>query len=344
VVLTWMRRVVWTTAIAGSLVALAGGRAASGESVVVATSPSPMGVGAYRGRVVWGELGEGGWQLKTFQDGAPVDLPISRFAGDNRLYLDVGPREDGSPALVYSRCEHTAEGGVIGCDVFRYDFDSQIETPVRSINTPGAIETSPSIRGNRIAFTRRVPGRSRPALYVARTRGAGRAKRVAGGRVPGVAFVKGVALSRRGLLFVGLRSGGRSREQVLYRIWRGRRTVLERRRYGRLSQAGNIGPPHVDGDNVYFSTTLPHGRFGARTVLVRVNLRSRKRSIAKPPAPFVREGGVASIVRFRHDFLLETYAANPGPGLSDGNCFPAPASERCTLRRVSRLAFRTTTR
>jgi hypothetical protein len=156
--------------------------------------------------------------------------------------------------------------------------------------------------------------------------------------VPGVSAVKAVTLSRRGLFFVGLRSGRGRRVQVLYRIWRGRRSVLERRSSTGVSEAGTIGAPHVAGNSVFYSVTLPAAGFRARSVLVRLNLRSGKRSLARPPAPFARRGGIASIVRFRDDFLLETYPE------SGGNCFPAPASARCTLRRVSRLAFRTPSR
>ena len=138
---------------------------------VVASSQSPMHARAYGGRVVWGELGELGWQLWTLDAGRPTVLPIAPFKSDGAL--DVGPGEDGEPALVFSRCERTAEGGTTGCDVFRYDFATRTEEPVTTVNTTGAIETLPSIRGRRIAFMRRVPGRTRPSLHVAPTRGPG---------------------------------------------------------------------------------------------------------------------------------------------------------------------------
>ena len=140
-------------------------------SSVVASSQSPPHARAYGGRVVWAELGDLGWQLKTLEAGRPADLPIAPFKSDGAL--DVGPGEDGSPTLVFSRCERTAEGGTTGCDVFRYDFASRAESPVTTINTPGAIETLPSVCGRRIAFMRRVPGRTQPALFIAPTRGAG---------------------------------------------------------------------------------------------------------------------------------------------------------------------------
>ena len=204
---------------------------------VVASSQSPMHARAYGGRVVWGELGELGWQLWTLDAGRPAVLPIAPFKSDGAL--DVGPGEDGEPALVFSRCERTSEGGTTGCNVFRYDFATRTEEPVTTVNTTGAIETLPSIRGRRVAFMRRVPGRTRPSLYVAPTRGPGRAVRIA----PGGGFVKSVALAREGLFFVSITSGGGRRAQTLWRAQRGVRPRSSGAAIGSRRRQGTSGRP-----------------------------------------------------------------------------------------------------
>ena len=294
-------------------------------SSVVASSQSPPHARAYGGRVVWAELGDLGWQLKTLDAGRPADLPIAPFKSDGAL--DVGPGEDGSPTLVFSRCERTAEGGTTGCDVFRYDFASRAESPVTTINTPAAVETLPSVWGRRIAFMRRVPGRTRPALFVAPTRGAGRAIRVARGGT----LVTAVTLAREGLFFV-TRSQSKSgiRVEKLDRVRQGRRTTLERRRARFPFLAGHIGTPEVAGGNVLFSLTRPVGRDQARTVLVRRHLRTGRRSVARPPSSVVPPAGVEGIMRFGRAFLLETYAEY-------GNCSP---DDPCTLLRATGLRWR----
>jgi hypothetical protein len=291
---------------------------------VVASSQSPPHARAYGGRVVWAELGDRGWQLKTLEAGRPADLPIAPFKSDGAL--DVGPGEDGSPTLVFSRCKRTAEGGTTGCDVFRYDFATRAESPVTTINTRGAIETLPSVWGRRIAFMRRVPGRTQPALFVAPTRGAGPAIRVARGGP----LVTAVTLAREGLFFV-TRSPSKDGTRVdkLYRVRQGRRTTLERQRSRLPFLAGHIGPPDVAGGNVLFSLTRPFGS-RARSVLVRKHLRTGRRSVARPPSSIVPPAGVAGIMRFGNAFLLETYA-------EEGNCFP---NDPCTLLRATGLRWR----
>jgi hypothetical protein len=292
---------------------------------VVATSQSPMHARAFGGRVVWAELSDPGWQLKTLEAGRPVDLPIAPFKSDGAL--DVGPGEDGRPALVFSRCERTAEGGTTGCDVFRYDFATRAETPVSTANTPGAIETLPSIFGRRMAFMRRVPGRTRPALYLAPTRGEGRAVRVARGGT----LVTSVALAREGLFFV-TRSQSRSglRVETLHRVQRGRRTTLERRRSRFPFAAGHIGTPDVARGSVYFSVTVPAGNSRARSVLVRKQLRTGRRRVARAPASVAPPAGVEGIMPSGRAFLLETHAG-------EGNCFP---SDPCQLLRATDLRWR----
>lgn len=228
---------------------------------------------------------------------------------------------------MFSRCERTAEGGTTGCDVFRYDFATRAESPVTTLNTPGAIETLPSIWGRRIAFMRRVPGRAQPALLIAPTRGARRAIRVARGGTS----VTAVTLASEGLFFV-TRSQSHSgiRVEKLYRVRRGRRTTLERRRSRFPFLAGHIGTPEVTGGNVLFSLTRPVGRDQARSVLVREHLRTGRRSIARPPSSVVPPAGVEGIMRLGGAFLLETYTEY-------GNCFP---DNPCTLLRATRLRWR----
>ena len=135
-----LRKVAGLSLVAAFATASLGADSRAATSVV-ATSPSPMHARAYGGRVVWAELGDPGWQLKTLEAGRPVDLPIAPFKSDGAL--DVGPGEDGTPTLVFSRCERTAEGGTTGCDVFRYDFATRAETPVSTVNSD-AIESLPA--------------------------------------------------------------------------------------------------------------------------------------------------------------------------------------------------------
>ena len=319
-----VRTVAGLTLVTALAIASLGADSRAATSVV-ATSQSPMHARAFGGRVVWAELSDPGWQLKSLEAGRPVDLPIAPFKSDGAL--DVGPGEDGKPALLFSRCERTAEGGTTGCDVFRYDFATRAETPVSTVNSPGAIETLPSIFGRRIAFMRRVPGRTRPALYLAPTRGAGRAVRAARGGT----LVTSVALAREGLFFV-TRSQSRSglRVETLLRVRRGRRTTLERRRARFPFVAGHIGTPDVARGSVFFSLTLPVGRDRARTVLVRRHLRTNRRSVARAPASVAPPAGVEGIMRLGSAFLLETHSG-------DGNCFP---SDGCTLLRATGLGWR----
>jgi hypothetical protein len=321
--------------VAGLALAFVGSSApAHAATSVAASSQSPTHARAYGGRVVWGELGELGWQLRTLEAGQPADLPIAPFKSDGAL--DVGPGEDGAPTLVFSRCTRTAEGGTTGCDVFRYDFATRTESPVGTVNTPGAIETLPSIWGRRIAFMRRVPRRTRPTLHIAPTRGTGRVVRAARGGT----IVKSVTLAREGLFYVSITSGGGRSAQTLYRVRHGRRTTIERTRYHFPSQAGNVGPPAVAGGRVYFSLALPRGRVKARSVLVRESLRSGRRSVATPPRPFRSPGSVGAIMPFGRGFLLEAFPFSNGPGLEDGGCNPG---DPCTLLRATGLRWRPAT-
>lgn len=95
------------------------------------------------------------FHLAVRRNGVIENLPVE--PSPVPFDADIGPDANGSPQLVYSRCDP-------GCDLFSYSL-SGAERPVRGANT-GADEFAPTLWKGRIAFARaRRKGRSRPVLY-----------------------------------------------------------------------------------------------------------------------------------------------------------------------------------
>lgn len=120
---------------------------------------------AYGGRLVWSTYDPSTrtFSLTTRAGGETATLPVAPRPVP--FDADLGPGVDGTPVVVYSRCQREPDyelnndrvfdytsGG--HCDVYRYDFATQRESPVRSVNRRSSSETVPTIYGRRIAFAR----------------------------------------------------------------------------------------------------------------------------------------------------------------------------------------------
>ncbi|MCP9491920.1 MAG: hypothetical protein MSC31_18905 [Solirubrobacteraceae bacterium MAG38_C4-C5] len=119
--------------------------------------------------------------------------------------VEMGPDQDGDAVAVYSRCElepdvdrvreqfgarifsnpYPAYTAGRGCDIYRYDFNTQRESRIEGASTRDASEVLPSIWGDQVAFARVYEGRDGnrgvyPYLYV-RPLDGGRSERQPGG-------------------------------------------------------------------------------------------------------------------------------------------------------------------
>jgi hypothetical protein len=119
--------------------------------------------------------------------------------------VDLGPDEDGDLVAVYSRCDiepdvtgvrgtfgsrvfsapYPAYTAGRGCDIYRYDFETQQESLIADASTRESSEVLPSIWRDQVAFVRVYEGRDGnrgvyPYLYV-RPLDGGRSERQPGG-------------------------------------------------------------------------------------------------------------------------------------------------------------------
>lgn len=154
-----------------------------------------------------GDAGPSSDRYFLVQEITPVDyrrLPVAPRMGVP-FDIDLGPDEDGDVAAVYSRCEtepdivtvrerfgarvfsdpYPAYTAGRGCDIYRYDFETQQEALIPGASTGEASKVQPSIWRDQVAFARVYKRRegnrgAYPFLYV-RPLDGGRSERQPGG-------------------------------------------------------------------------------------------------------------------------------------------------------------------
>lgn len=222
---------------------------ASAAEQVLAVEQAPFTADSYGGVIAWSSYNTQTrrYSLRLLRDGQPVvpAVPVSRRAYD----LDVGPGEDGSPVVVYSR----------NGEIYRYDVATATERKVTSVSSPHWLETEPSIHGSKIAFVRNKPGaskqRPRPLVYVGSTTRTG-AKRQPTPPYKRTVGVDGLEESARGLLVVWRSDIVPTccSRATLYRV---KNDKLQHIFYVGSGGAnfGQLLTPSVSGLNVYFGRT-----------------------------------------------------------------------------------------
>jgi hypothetical protein len=100
--------------------------------------------------------------------------------------VDLGPDRKGRTVAVYSRCKqlpaNSIEAGRLGCDLYRYDFESGREAPITRANSRFD-ERFPTIWKKRIAFRRDYPAKGKhrnwfSSVYWRPLHGRGRTRRL----------------------------------------------------------------------------------------------------------------------------------------------------------------------
>jgi hypothetical protein len=174
-------------ALLGSLVVVA---PAAAQDVATLDRSSP--VAAYAGRLLWSayQPDTASWALVTRFQGATSAVPVARRKVP--FDSDLGPGPSGSMVAVYSRCttEVTPSGSFgpslygkgRGCDLFLFDFATNIETRLTSANATDASEFWPSIWRGTLAFARTYDHkRNFPYIYTRPLEGSARSTRQPGG-------------------------------------------------------------------------------------------------------------------------------------------------------------------
>ncbi|HMI68642.1 MAG TPA: hypothetical protein VK510_01520, partial [Solirubrobacteraceae bacterium] len=146
-------------ALVGSLVI-----AAPAAAQDVATLDRSTPIAAYGGRLLWSAYDSATqtYGLVTRVADVTSAVPVARRTVP--FDADLGPGPSGSMAAAYSRCatEVTPSGSFgpslygkgRGCDLFLFDFATNIETRLTSANATDASEFWPSIWRGTLAFAR----------------------------------------------------------------------------------------------------------------------------------------------------------------------------------------------
>ena len=222
---------------------------ASAAEQVLAVEQAPFTADAYGGVTAWSSYDT---QTKTYRllilrNGQPADPNVRTLR--RAFDLDVGPGEDGSPVVVYSR----------NGEIYRYDVAGATERKVSSVSSPHWLETQPSIHRTKIAFVRNKPGaskqRPRPLVYAGSTTKTG-SKRQPTPPYKRTVSVDGVEQTARGL-FVVWRTDivpTCCSRATLYRVKNAR---LQHIFYVGSGGAnfGQLVTPSVSGLDVYFGRT-----------------------------------------------------------------------------------------
>jgi hypothetical protein len=136
-----------------------------GAAQLLRTLPAPQGggheelarvhhmteVAAFGGHAVWNERRRSGWILVHATSRRVERLPLA--AGRAASAIDLGPGPDGTPTLVYSRCDQPAE-----CAVHAYDLRRNTDRRLTELDRAGTVVERASIWGGDIAFVRRTIG------------------------------------------------------------------------------------------------------------------------------------------------------------------------------------------
>jgi hypothetical protein len=246
---------------------------ASAAEQVLSVEQAPFAADSYGGVIAWSSYNTQTkrYSLRILRNGQPVvpAAPVSRRAYD----LDVGPGEDGSPVVVYSR----------NGEIYRHDVATATERKVTSVSSPHWLETQPSIHGTRIAFVRNKPGaskqRPRPLVYVGSTTKIG-AKRQPTPPYKRTVGVDGLEESALGLLVVWRSDIVPTccSRATLYRV---KNSKLQHIFYVGSGGAnfGQLLSPSVSGLNVYFGRTNTGS--GQGQTIFRYGLGTKKLSSAR---------------------------------------------------------------
>lgn len=151
------------------------------ETLASVARPTP--VSAFGGRLAWSsyDAPSGRYFLMTYADGVASRVPVAPRSVP--FDADLGPGPGGSTALAYSRCAQAPGGrrSFVGnaltrlpewrrgrrCDLYRFDFATGRESPIRAASSKHASEFLPTLWKDRLAFARVYDRRA--YLYVQRT-------------------------------------------------------------------------------------------------------------------------------------------------------------------------------
>lgn len=148
-----LRRLLITASLT-ALTCLGISAAAEAETLIASTlQPTPVrswgGVAAFS--LYDGTAGV--YRLAISRNGAPPQT-VAVAAQTAPFDVDVGPGEDRSPTLVYSRCATQTLSQRRGCDLYRYSLDAGSESKLAGANSAHASEIAPTIWRGRIAWAR----------------------------------------------------------------------------------------------------------------------------------------------------------------------------------------------
>jgi hypothetical protein len=293
---------------------------AAATDQVVATIPEATSVDAYGGLVVWSEPSPDGYRLMAYSAGRVSRLPIAPRLGS--FDADLGPAGKGRKVAVYSRCQRlrtpSSVDGHLGCDLYRYDFASGREAPIRRANS-SLDERFPTIWKKRIAFIRTYRPKGNSCCGVTRAywrplNGHGRTRRLdrppAYLPVPGDLDMRG----RRVALFWGGEYGG---GEIRVARTSGRTSVLAKiPGSGGAAQAYNVFGVSTTGRFIYWIVTDPtETELGElrRYDLSRHREERAKLSVSPQSAGFAQDGTVGYLVVSRSSAGCRFQYVCPGP-------------------------------
>jgi len=310
------------------------GVAPARAETVLSTEQGPFTADAYGDTIAWSSYDPVTKQYRLRVQRAGVQADPAIPTQPNPFDLDVGPSEDGAPTIVYSRCAdpgvRTVDGFVTrpssGCDIWRLDPISGIETRVDAASTAAGEETQPSIHRSLIAFVRTRGGRTRsrsvPHVYAGSL--AFGADIVRQPRPPRIASVDGLEQSARGL-FIVWRTRPDFSTATLYRV-KGRRLQHIFRVGSGGANFGRLLSPSVSGLSVYFGRT--NSGSGVGNSFFRYDLGPRRLRVA-------RGTGRANTLTWRGAaFLIAT-----GSGDSCAPTMAAPGVSTCRLVLTDPVTF-----
>jgi hypothetical protein len=162
---------MWHRLLIGALVTalacLAMGGVAEAETLI-ATTPPPTAVRSWGGVAAF-SLYDGATQayrLAISRNGAAPELPVAA-AQLGPFDVDVGPDQNGSPTLVYSRCAMQTLTRRRGCDLYRYSLTDGKESRIAAASSRNASEVAPTIWRGQIAWVRisDIKKTRRPPVY-----------------------------------------------------------------------------------------------------------------------------------------------------------------------------------
>jgi hypothetical protein len=127
------------------------GKSAGPGPITLARVNHVTEIAAFGGHVVWNERRRGGWILVHASRSRVERLPVA--PGREASAIDLGPGPDGSPTLVYTRCDAPTD-----CATHAYDLRHNTDRRLTELDAAGTVVERASIWGDDIAFARRGAG------------------------------------------------------------------------------------------------------------------------------------------------------------------------------------------